>query len=324
MLIMKKIIKCGSIFLKKGGSLMRIDNNNRAFVRKNTDLNTQSFSKKTSDLTDDEIRLNEKEIAENKENLEKAIKAQNEMELNRQKMNNEKEKMKIALTCLEISRRIISGDSVPYDDHKFLLKNDPQLYGRSMSMRFPKSNPFKYRQLSDKEKSQSVQELARNIKISDDAGLDKNDLPEELSVLDSKAGLKEKVENLNKEKTQKIQAFQNEMKINREKSEDEKEKTKIRLTCLKISRSLISGDEVSRADKKYLLKHDPNLYSMSISMRAQKENPKKIQQISQKEKNRNEKSITDVINAKNGEFSGVTANFTSAQELFGTVLDTKF
>ena len=114
------------------------------------------------------------------------------------------------------------------------------------------------------------------------------------------------------------------MKINREKSEDEKEKTKIRLTCLKISRSLISGDEVSRADKKYLLKHDPNLYSMSISMRAQKENPKKIQQISQKEKNRNEKSITDVINAKNGEFSGVTANFTSAQELFGTVLDTKF
>lgn len=303
---------------------MRTDNNNRVFAFKNTDYKKQSCSKKANNLIDDETKLNEKEIAENKENLEKAVKAQNEMEFNRQKMNNEKEKMKIALTCLEISRRIISGDSVPYNDHKFLLKNDPQLYGRSMSMRFPKNNPFKYRQLSDKEKSQSVQELTRNIKIPDDVNLDKEDLFKELNALDSKADLKEKIENLNKENTQKIQAFQNEMKINREKAEDEKEKIKIRLTCLKISRSLISGDEVSQADKKYLLKHDPDLYSMSISMRTQKENPKKIQQISRKEKNRNEKSIADVVNANSGENSGVTANFTSVQELFGTVLDTKF
>ena len=181
---------------------MRTDNNNRVFAFKNMNYKEQSYSKKASRLADDEIKLNEKEITENKENLEKAVKAQNEMEFNRQKMNNEKEKMKIALTCLEISRRIISGDSVPYNDHKFLLKNDPQLYGRSMSMRFPKNNPFKYRQLSDKEKSQSVQELTRNIKIPDDVNLDKEDLFKELNAFDSKADLKEKIENLNKENTQ--------------------------------------------------------------------------------------------------------------------------
>lgn len=66
----------------------------------------------------------------------------------------EKEKLKVLLTCLEISRRIIGGNKVPSADHQYLMKHDLALYARSIAMRFPKNNPYEYKQLSEEDKLQ--------------------------------------------------------------------------------------------------------------------------------------------------------------------------
>ena len=66
----------------------------------------------------------------------------------------EKDKLKVMLTCLEISRRIVAGDTVPAADHQYLLDHDPALYARSISMRLPKDNPYEYEQISEDDDKQ--------------------------------------------------------------------------------------------------------------------------------------------------------------------------
>lgn len=66
---------------------------------------------------------------------------------------------KILITCLKISRRIISGHIVPAKDHEYLKKHDPALYSKSILMRIPKENPKKYKRLSkDDDEQNSFQE----------------------------------------------------------------------------------------------------------------------------------------------------------------------
>lgn len=72
-------------------------------------------------------------------------------------MRSEQDAMKIRRTCLEISRRIISGDEVPQKDHKYLMKHDMELYARSISLRRHKEDPHKYKQLSEDEKPNTPQ-----------------------------------------------------------------------------------------------------------------------------------------------------------------------
>ncbi|WP_349947085.1 hypothetical protein ABFV83_01160 [Lacrimispora sp. BS-2] len=67
----------------------------------------------------------------------------------------EREKLKILLNCLEISRRIAGGDKVPPADHQYLMKHDSALYARSVMMRFPKNNPHEYKRLTQERERQS-------------------------------------------------------------------------------------------------------------------------------------------------------------------------
>ncbi len=69
----------------------------------------------------------------------------------------EEEGLKVLMTCLEISRRIISGDRVPPKDHEYLMKHDMELYVRSITMRRYKEDPYEYKQLSEDEKSDPLQ-----------------------------------------------------------------------------------------------------------------------------------------------------------------------
>ncbi len=46
-----------------------------------------------------------------------------------------------------------------------------------------------------------------------------------------------------------------------------------KLKCLKISGSIISGNNVPGSDYRYLMEHDPELYALSISSRVQKDDP---------------------------------------------------
>jgi hypothetical protein len=58
-------------------------------------------------------------------------------------------KQDIALKCLIISRRIMAGDKVPVEDHRFLQKHDPELYGKAILMRLPKQDPHEYKRISE-------------------------------------------------------------------------------------------------------------------------------------------------------------------------------
>jgi hypothetical protein len=87
----------------------------------------------------------------------------------------EKDQLKIHIMCLEISRRIISGDKVPQSDYDFLLENDPEMFARSIAMRILKENPKEYESLSEKaEKEDSlnsvIEEIAGNLSQSISSG----------------------------------------------------------------------------------------------------------------------------------------------------------
>lgn len=60
----------------------------------------------------------------------------------------ERDELRIMLTCMEIVRRISGGDNIPSEDHKFLMKHDFALYVHSILQRFPKHNPHEYKRLS--------------------------------------------------------------------------------------------------------------------------------------------------------------------------------
>ncbi|HBC98070.1 MAG TPA: hypothetical protein DC034_14930 [Clostridium sp.] len=95
-----------------------------------------------------------KELMIEKETYVNSMKQQ--VNLTGEQIKAEREKLKIMLTCLEISRRITAGDKVPAADHKYLLKHDSALYARSITMRFPKNNPHEYKRISEDEEKREL------------------------------------------------------------------------------------------------------------------------------------------------------------------------
>ena len=60
-----------------------------------------------------------------------------------------------------------------------------------------------------------------------------------------------------------------------------------KLQCAKIAAQIRKGNFVKRQDEQFLLKKDPQLYMMSVSLRQQAEKPKKCSRISEKDDNPN-------------------------------------
>ena len=65
----------------------------------------------------------------------------------------EAESLRIRVKCFQIAMRIVTGDKVPIEDHRYLQKNDPELYAKAISMKMPNANPREYDRLSEDEKS---------------------------------------------------------------------------------------------------------------------------------------------------------------------------
>ena len=61
------------------------------------------------------------------------------------------EAWKEKIRCLQIAMRIISGDNVPYEDHRYLREKDVELYGRAITMRVEKEDPKDLDRLSEDE-----------------------------------------------------------------------------------------------------------------------------------------------------------------------------
>lgn len=122
----------------------------------------------TQPAADVNVNLNEvyQKLGEDKNMINKQDHvSQQHFGISQKQAKDERNKLKILITCLEISRRIISGDNVPYKDHKFLMDHDPTLYFKSISMRIPKENPYDYKRLSKDDKD-NIQVDGTNIKKS--------------------------------------------------------------------------------------------------------------------------------------------------------------
>ncbi|HML38588.1 MAG TPA: hypothetical protein PKA19_14405 [Bacillota bacterium] len=109
----------------------------------------------------------EKVMEKWKSEQEKLKKAAEQMKAMRAQMKQaeesakaEQDELKALITCMEISRRIISGDKVPPKDHQYLMEHDMGLYARSIMLRRFKEDPYEYDQLSEDEKSKSPQSVA--------------------------------------------------------------------------------------------------------------------------------------------------------------------
>lgn len=66
--------------------------------------------------------------------------------------------VQVQTKCMKIAMRLVAGDKVPYQDERFLQKNDPDLYMRSLKMRVPKQDPKEYDSVLDEEDRESMKE----------------------------------------------------------------------------------------------------------------------------------------------------------------------
>jgi len=92
----------------------------------------------------------------------------------------------------------------------------------------------------------------------------------------------------------------------REQGEAMAEAARVRIKCLIIAARIMSGDKVPREDYRYLAKHDLELYSKAVSLRMEKEDPKKHRRVSEKEKSDDNESVnrsdrTESAKSDNGE-----------------------
>jgi len=62
------------------------------------------------------------------------------------------EMFEVKRKCLLIAMRIMKGDKVPDKDHRYLAKNEPELYARAIMMKRYKEKPVKHKRVSEDEK----------------------------------------------------------------------------------------------------------------------------------------------------------------------------
>ena len=105
-----------------------------------------------------------------------------QMEIARTQSEGAAEQWRVLIKCIRIAMRIISGDIVPKEDHRYLAKHDPKLYAKALTMRIPKDNPKKYKRLSKDEKQKKDAKVDNKENVAPGVsknGADAADEPEE-------------------------------------------------------------------------------------------------------------------------------------------------
>ena len=132
-------------------------------------------AKKTKDLNEELQKMSEK-LKAFKEQLENV----------KEQADGAAEQWKVYTRCLRIAMHIMSGDIVTKEDHRYLAKNDPELYSKAVSMRMEKTDPKKIKRISEDEKPDKNSDkddenstLDSQLKIQDEyAGdMEQNEIP---------------------------------------------------------------------------------------------------------------------------------------------------
>jgi hypothetical protein len=73
------------------------------------------------------------------------------------------------------------------------------------------------------------------------------------------------------------------LEASKEQAEAAGDAAKIRLKCMIIASRIMSGDKVPLEDYRYLAKNDPGLYGKALTMRFERDKPKKHDRLSEEE-----------------------------------------
>jgi len=130
-----------------------------AVVKDTADISEEAMqkSKDTADISEEAMQKS-KDINDELQKMENEISwFKEQMEITRKQSEGAAEQWDILIKCLKIAMRIMSGDIVPKADHRFLMKNKPELYSKAIMMRVHNDSPKKHKRLSkdDKKKDES-------------------------------------------------------------------------------------------------------------------------------------------------------------------------
>ena len=89
-----------------------------------------------------------------------------QLEASRAQAGSQSKEMETKLKCLQIAMRIMRGDDVPWQDHRFLAENDSKLYLQAMSLRTENDHPEKHKRLSEDEESSNASDAAAVPEVS--------------------------------------------------------------------------------------------------------------------------------------------------------------
>ena len=136
----------------------RPEHTNIAVSRRDEQLNTEAED--TQPAASDSVEISVKSRREPESFEEKLQKMRDEWNIFKQQLDHAIEQgegaaegWKIKIQCLRIALRIMSGDNVPKEDHRFLAKHDIELYTKAISMRMEKEDPEDFDRISEDEES---------------------------------------------------------------------------------------------------------------------------------------------------------------------------
>ena len=114
-------------------------------VKDAVEISTES-AEKTGTLAD-ELKKMADELKEFEEQLE----------ISRKQSEGAAEGWRVLIRCLKIASRIMNGDIVPKEDHRYLAEHDPKLYAKAITLRVHNDDPKKYKRVSEDEKQDKAE-----------------------------------------------------------------------------------------------------------------------------------------------------------------------
>ncbi len=178
--------------MKIENSLYKVSGMNARNLKTNSNLQKE-ISPVSQNIPVDNVFFETTTADEKREDFNKILEelkmVEKELKESQEKNQQEKDALETHMKCLKIALRIMTGNKVPLKDHRFLSKNDPALYGKSILMRIPKEKPIKYKAVTNKkdhEKNISNNNYLEKTSSSNSSLIEKMALETGTALLDIK------------------------------------------------------------------------------------------------------------------------------------------
>ena len=130
-------------------------------------------------------------------------------------------------------------------------------------------------------------------------------------TIDEKQRLKKEARQKQLEEAQQeLKEYQRMLEASKAQAEAAGDAAKIRLKCMIIASRIMSGDKVPLEDYQYLAKNEPGLYGKALTMRFERDKPKKHNRLSEEEEEEctiYSDSTTEEVSSLSTEESGASS-----------------